>query len=89
MGPPLGLVLAGIFVVELETRIIPTVTDCISHWRRYVHDTFVFTKKSCVEHVIARLNSSHRNIQFTYDLKNQNKLAFLDVFLIRRGFIKI
>ena len=44
MGSPLGPVLAGIVMVELETRIIPTVTDSISHWRRYADDTFVFVK---------------------------------------------
>ena len=85
MGSPLGPVLAGIFMAELETRIIPTVTDNISHWRRYVDDTFVFIRKGCVEHVLARLNSFHKNIQFTYELENQNKLPFLDVLLIRRG----
>ena len=85
MDFPLGPVLAGIFMVELERRIIPTVTDRISHWRRYVDDTFVFIKKGSVEHVLARLNSFHKNIQFTYELENQNKLPFLDVLLIRRG----
>ena len=79
IGSPLGPVLAGIFMVELDTRIIPTVTDSISHRRRYVDDTFVFIKKGCVEHVLARLNSFHKNIQFTYELENQNKLPFLDV----------
>ena len=72
-------------MVELETRIIPTVTDNIAHWRRYVDDTFLFIKKGYVEHVLARLNSFHKNIQFTYELENQNKLPFLDVLLIRRG----
>ena len=85
MGSPLGPVLAGIFMVELETRIMPTVTDNISHWRRYEDDTFLFIKKGYVEHVLARLNSFHKNIQFTYELENQNKLPFLDVLLIRRG----
>ena len=85
MGSPLGPVLAGIFMVELETRIIPTVTDNISHWTRYVDDTFAFIKKGYVGHVLVRLNSFHKNIQFTYELENQNKLPFLDVLLIRRG----
>ena len=61
MGFLFGPVLAGIFMVELETKIIPTVTDIISHWRRYVDDTFVFVKKGSVEHVLAWLNSFHKN----------------------------
>ena len=85
MGSPLGPVLACIFMVDLDTKIIPTVTDSISHWRRYVDDTFVFVKKGCVEHVLAPLNSFHKNIQFTYELENQNKLPFLDILLIRTG----
>ena len=31
MDSPLGPVLAGIFMIELETKIIPTVTDSIFH----------------------------------------------------------
>ena len=85
MGSPLGSVLACTFMEELEARIMPTVTDNISHWGRHVDDTFVFIKKGYVKHVLARLNSFHKNIQFTYELENQNKLPFLDVLLIRRG----
>ena len=62
-----------------------SITDGISHGRRYVDDTFVFVKKGCVENVFAWLNSFHKNIQFTYKLENQKKLPFLDILLIRRG----
>ena len=51
MGSPLRPVLAGIFMVELEAKIILTVTDRISHCRRYLDDTFLFVTKCCVEHV--------------------------------------
>ena len=35
---PFGPVLAGIFMVGLEARITATVTDRISHWKRYIDD---------------------------------------------------
>ena len=76
MGPPLGLLLSDIFMAELETRIMPTAKDSISHWRTYVDDTFVFIKKCCVEHVIAHLNLFQKNIQFTYKLENPNNCHF-------------
>ena len=84
MGSPLGPVLTDIFMVELETKVIPTVIDSIYHWRRYADDTFVFIKKVFVEHVLAHLNSFHKNIQFIYELENQIKLLFFDVLLICR-----
>ena len=39
MGSPLGLVLANIFMVELERNIIPTLSNDISLWKRYVDDS--------------------------------------------------
>ena len=84
-GSPLEPLLAGIFMVELETRITPTATYNISYWKRDVDGAFVFIKKGYVEHVLARLSFFQKNIQFTYELENQNKLPILDVLLIRRG----
>ena len=62
MGSPLGPVPAGIFIVELKTRMIPMVMDNISHWRRYVDDTFVFVKKGYLELILGCFNYFHKNI---------------------------
>ena len=89
MSSPLGSVLAGMFMLVLETRIIPRVTDNISHWRRYVDDTFVFIKKGYVEqHVLACLNSFYKNIHFTYELENQDNLTISRCFVNRERFIE-
>ena len=85
MGSLFEPVLASIFMFELETKIIPMVMDSISHWQRHADDTFIFVQKGCVEHVLARLNSFHKNIEFTYKLENQSKLPFQDIFLTWRG----
>ena len=39
MGSPLGPVLAGIFMVELERTILPTLRERMRPWKRYVDDT--------------------------------------------------
>ena len=48
MGSPLGPILAGIFMVELETTLIPSLDNLILKWRRYVDDTFCFVKTEYV-----------------------------------------
>ena len=39
MGSPLGPVLAGIFMVELETWIFLTLGNMVLNWKRFVDDT--------------------------------------------------
>ena len=50
---------------------------------RYVGDTFCYVKIDTVNDLLDKLNGFHQNIQFTYELENNNKLSFLDVLLIR------
>ena len=45
MGSPLGPVIAGIFMVELETTLVPLLSNHMSWWRRYVDDTFCIIKE--------------------------------------------
>ena len=40
MGPPLGLVLAGIIIVELENTMVQILSNHLYFRRRYVDDTF-------------------------------------------------
>ena len=42
MGSPLGPVLAGIFMVELERSLVPKLSSYIKFWKRFVDDTITF-----------------------------------------------
>ena len=45
MGSPLGPILAGIFMVELENTLVPKLKQLFKNWRGYVDDTFSYVKK--------------------------------------------
>ena len=83
MGSPLGPVLANIFMVELERNIIPTLSNDILLWKRYVDDTICFIKLTSINKVLQNLNSYHRNIKFTIEIESEREISFLDVLLIR------
>ena len=44
MGSPLGPVLSGIFMVELESNLIDTLSEHLACWKQYVDDTICFIK---------------------------------------------
>ena len=45
IGSILGPVLAGIFLVEVETQIVPTLGNMVLNWKRFVDDTISYVKK--------------------------------------------
>ena len=65
MGSPLGPVLAGTFMVELEKPVLPNLREHSSPQKRYVDDTISFKKEKYMEHVLSKLNGYHDNIEFT------------------------
>ena len=83
MGSPLGPVLANIFMVELETKLIPSLSDKISLWQRYVDDTFTFIRKDQIDYVKNVLNNFHPDIKFTHEMESSKIISFLDVCIER------
>ena len=83
---PLAPILAGIFMMELERKLILMLKDHLSCWRRYFDDTICFIKNGSVEHVLSTLNNFHSSIKFTYKTESgNNKLPSLGLQPIRTG----
>ena len=83
MGSSIGPVLSDIFMMELETSLLPELTDYMQFWKRYVDDTICFIKGGSVNYKLSLLNSFDANIKFTYELEHEGKLPFLDLLLCR------
>ena len=72
-------------MIELETSLLPELTDCIQFWKRYIDDTICFIKVRLFNYILSVLNNFDINIKFTYELEHEGKLPFLDVLLCRVG----
>ena len=84
MGSLLGLVIAGIFMVDLEKNVVPKLSTHMTEWKRYVDDTIAYIKPSYIDYVLSILNSFHKNMKFTFE-EEKDKISFLDVLILRNG----
>ena len=64
IGSPLGPILAGIFMVELETTILPTLREHMSPRKRHVDNTISYIKEESIQHISSKLNGYQDNIEF-------------------------
>ena len=74
MGSSLGPALSDIFMVELETSLLPELLDYIQFWNRYVDDTICFIKIGSVNYILSVVNVFDVNIKFTCELVQEGKL---------------
>ena len=82
MGSPLGPVLAGIYMVEFELKLMTTLNSHLHTWYDFVDDTFCFINCQSADYVLPIFNDFHPHIQFMYEVEHLGKLNFLDVQLI-------
>ena len=66
------------FMEKLEVRAITTFIEPPKIWMRYVDDTFSKLRKMHVDSFLKHLNEQHPRIQFTTELQEHGKIAFLD-----------
>ena len=85
MGSPLSPVVANFFMEKLEQQALSTASYKPKVWFRYVDDTFVVWSHGPekLQEFLTHINKIHKNIQFTMETEENNKLAFLDVLLTR------
>ena len=79
MGSPVSVVIANLFMEELEQKSLETFGHSVKVWKRYVDDTFVVVKKEHVEALHLHLNDQFTGVSFTLEEEKEGSLAFLDV----------
>ena len=79
MGNPLGPVIANIFMVELENKEVPALSNSLQSWYRYVDDTIAFVKEDQIENIVSILNNHHKDIKFTHEFEEDGAIPLLGV----------
>ena len=77
-APPLAI----LYMHHIECEIIERCNNKIKYWKRYIDDIFFVTTAS-PEELLHIANSVNKNIQFTLEMADNNKIAFLDTLVIR------
>ena len=86
MGLPLRPTLANLFLVDYESKWLKEcpVQFAPEYYRRYVDDIFLLVKaKDHSKKFFRYMSSRHRNIKFTCEEGNDNKISFLDISITR------
>ena len=70
-------------MTELEIAMIPSLGSYLQNCKRFVDDTFASVLPDKIGYILNQLNSFDENIQFTFEMEEENKLTFLDLMIIR------
>ena len=65
---PLGPLLAHMFMVSLDHKMLSKLRSCLCNWRR-LDDIFAYVLPSNMYLITRKLNPYHLDIMFTFELE--------------------
>ncbi|XP_062713958.1 uncharacterized protein LOC134290776 [Aedes albopictus] len=83
MGNPLSPALADLVMETLLDHVLGAIDIPIPFLKKFVDDLITALPIEKIEHVKNSLNGFNPHIQFTCEIEENNKLAYLDMLLIR------
>ena len=83
MGSPFSAFIANLYMENFEEQAITTSSYEPRISKRYVDDTFTILDRENVDDLLLHLNNQQPSIRFTMETEKDNKLAFLDIAVLR------
>ena len=74
---------AEIVMQNIEEQALASYKRTIPLWSRYIDDTFTTLHKEEIDDFQEHLNRQNVHIQLTKEIEDNNKIPFLDCFVIR------
>ena len=78
MGFPISVIIANLVMEYVEQKAISSFSSSSKLWKRFDDDTFVIMQTNEVNRCF-----DHLNVNFTIELEQDDKLAFLYVLVMR------
>ena len=83
MGSSISVIIANLVMAYVEQRAISSFSSSLKLRKQLVDDTFVIMQTNKVNRFFDHSNNVGSNINFTIELEQDDKLAFLDVLVMR------
>ena len=84
MLSPVSVVVANLFMEEVELTALQSFTLPVKTWKIYVDGTFVIFRKEHVDDLHGHLSSHTAGVSFTVEKESNGILPFLDVEVRRQ-----
>ena len=68
-----------------QQYVSSNLNDKIKLRKRFVDDTYCFTKSEYTNNILLALNSFHQNIKFTIEIEKDDAIPFPDMLIIRKA----
>ena len=89
MGSPISATVANIVMGHLENNVLNSLGREIKFYKRYVDDCLVLINKGRENLILDTFNAFNSHLQFTIEEEKEDKIAFLDLLIIRKNRIII
>lgn len=85
MGSPLSPVLGDLVMERLLDKVLPRLKFEIPFVKKYVDDLILVVPLDKHVEILEVFNGFHNKLQFTMETEEDNRIPFLDLWLIRSG----
>ena len=83
MGNRLSPILAYIITEDLENQALSKICFPVPFYYRYVDDIIICVPERMIDYTVNLFNSFDKNLQFTVEISNNNKISFFDIVIIQ------
>ena len=85
MGFPVSVAVTEIVMQNIEEQALATYSETLPLWLCFVDDTITAVHKNKIDEFHEHLNKQNTSIQFTKEIEENGKIAFVDCLVTREN----